>query len=231
MSNERRQLATFAASESGAVTVDWVVLTGGLVGLGMAVMGVVSGGVEQMSRAISTALTDVQIETRFAEALQNLGFAALDFTGDLGGFNGGTLTNLPGIGDVLQIGPNETASVSFGLPNGAAQAVVEFDLMGLDSLNGESATITLNGEVAGTVTVDNGNATFYPADNGSTSFEAFNSSQGSDLNGNGAPDSVTQIRMTVGNPGDSLDLQIHSGAGAGVENESYAIDNVSVSAT
>lgn len=35
-------IKNFAKSESGAVTVDWVVLTAALVGLGLAVMAVVS---------------------------------------------------------------------------------------------------------------------------------------------------------------------------------------------
>ncbi|MEJ6392435.1 hypothetical protein V8J82_04155 [Gymnodinialimonas sp. 2305UL16-5] len=51
-------IKTFAASESGAVTVDWVVLTAALVGLGLAVMSVVSGGVEDLSTDINSALTD-----------------------------------------------------------------------------------------------------------------------------------------------------------------------------
>ena len=49
---------TFKSDESGAVTVDWVVLTAALVGLGLAVMGVVSGGIEDLSTDISSALTD-----------------------------------------------------------------------------------------------------------------------------------------------------------------------------
>ncbi|WP_339641100.1 hypothetical protein [Jannaschia helgolandensis] len=49
---------TFKNDESGAVTVDWVVLTAALVGLGLAVMGVVSGGIEDLSTDISSALTD-----------------------------------------------------------------------------------------------------------------------------------------------------------------------------
>ena len=48
----------FLSDESGAVTVDWVVLTAAIVGLGLAVMSVVSGGVENLSGDISTALTD-----------------------------------------------------------------------------------------------------------------------------------------------------------------------------
>ncbi|MBF9034091.1 hypothetical protein HKCCE2091_07555 [Rhodobacterales bacterium HKCCE2091] len=47
----------FVASESGAVTVDWVVLTAAIVGLGLAVMAVVSGGVADLSGDISTELT------------------------------------------------------------------------------------------------------------------------------------------------------------------------------
>ncbi|MBF9049145.1 hypothetical protein GTA62_03110 [Roseobacter sp. HKCCD9010] len=51
-------IKNFAASESGAVTVDWVVLTAAIVGLGLAVMAVVSGGVENLSTDIGQALTD-----------------------------------------------------------------------------------------------------------------------------------------------------------------------------
>lgn len=47
----------FLSDESGAVTVDWVVLTAAIVGLGLAVMAVVSGGVEDLSGDISNALT------------------------------------------------------------------------------------------------------------------------------------------------------------------------------
>ena len=49
-------IQNFAKSESGAVTVDWVVLTAALVGLGLAVMAVVSGGVENLSQDIGASL-------------------------------------------------------------------------------------------------------------------------------------------------------------------------------
>ncbi|RMA44040.1 hypothetical protein [Rhodophyticola porphyridii] len=49
-------MKTFIASESGAVTVDWVVLTAAIVGLGLAVMAVVSGGVGDVANSIDTAL-------------------------------------------------------------------------------------------------------------------------------------------------------------------------------
>jgi len=51
-------IKTFIAAEDGAVTVDWVVLTAALVGLGLAVISVVSGGMEDLSNDISTTLTN-----------------------------------------------------------------------------------------------------------------------------------------------------------------------------
>ena len=50
----------FLADESGAVTVDWVVLTAALVGLGLAVMSVVSGGIETLSTSISDDLGSIE---------------------------------------------------------------------------------------------------------------------------------------------------------------------------
>ncbi len=56
-------IKTFAKSESGAVTVDWVVLTAALVGLGLAVMAVVSTGVEDLSTSIAGDLTAIDPAT------------------------------------------------------------------------------------------------------------------------------------------------------------------------
>jgi len=61
----------FAKSESGAVTVDWVVLTAAIVGLGLAVMAVVSGGVQDLSNAIDTQLTDQTISSTFVTDATN----------------------------------------------------------------------------------------------------------------------------------------------------------------
>ena len=48
---------TFKNDESGAVTVDWVVLTAAIVGLGIAVLAAVSDGVENLSGDIDTQLS------------------------------------------------------------------------------------------------------------------------------------------------------------------------------
>jgi Flp pilus assembly pilin Flp len=56
-------IKNFAQSESGAVTVDWVVLTAALVGLGLAVMAVVSSGVENLGTDITNSLANTNPQT------------------------------------------------------------------------------------------------------------------------------------------------------------------------
>jgi Flp pilus assembly pilin Flp len=50
-------IKNFVTSESGAVTVDWVVLTAAMVGLGFATIMLVSNGVEGGANNVSTALS------------------------------------------------------------------------------------------------------------------------------------------------------------------------------
>ena len=50
------RLKSFVLSDSGAVTVDWVVLTAALVGLGLAVTNTVSDGLQSLSNEIRTQL-------------------------------------------------------------------------------------------------------------------------------------------------------------------------------
>jgi len=57
--------ANFLNDESGAVTVDWVVLTAAIVGLGIAVLAAVSSGVQNLSGDIQTQLSGQGISTTF----------------------------------------------------------------------------------------------------------------------------------------------------------------------
>ncbi len=49
-------IKNFAADESGAVTVDWVVLTAAIVGLGIAVVASVRTGTTSVASEIQTSL-------------------------------------------------------------------------------------------------------------------------------------------------------------------------------
>ncbi|MEM6576960.1 MAG: hypothetical protein AAF678_00585 [Pseudomonadota bacterium] len=51
----------FAKDEDGAVTVDWVVLTAAVVGLGVAAITTVSGGVGTLAEGISDGVEDTQV--------------------------------------------------------------------------------------------------------------------------------------------------------------------------
>lgn len=59
------RLHSFISSETGAITVDWVVLTAAMVGLALAVMSVVSGGLEELSRNVAQFLANIEIRTNF----------------------------------------------------------------------------------------------------------------------------------------------------------------------
>ncbi|MEM9435987.1 MAG: hypothetical protein AAGA15_03020 [Pseudomonadota bacterium] len=51
----------FRRDEDGAVTVDWVVLTAAIVGLGIAILTTVSGGVSNLSADIDDKLSSMTI--------------------------------------------------------------------------------------------------------------------------------------------------------------------------
>ncbi len=53
----------FLNNESGAITVDWVVLTAGIVGLGIAVMAAVGTGAISATDEVDSAIQDVSVTT------------------------------------------------------------------------------------------------------------------------------------------------------------------------
>jgi Flp pilus assembly pilin Flp len=61
-------LERFRSDESGAVTVDWVVLTAGIVGLGLVVLGTTAGGITEASNNVAA---DIQSKQAAATALNS----------------------------------------------------------------------------------------------------------------------------------------------------------------
>lgn len=51
----------FAKDEAGAVTVDWVVLTAAIVGLGLAIMTTVGGSIETLAEGIAEEVEGTQV--------------------------------------------------------------------------------------------------------------------------------------------------------------------------
>jgi Flp pilus assembly pilin Flp len=118
-------LTKFLQSESGAVTVDWVVLTAAAAGLAIAATSVVSGGLESLAADLEEQLRTQQISDSFVQ------FRSSDF--DVL-YDAGTLTE-------------EQATASFAIANEMDNAEI---LSGLEALILKSVdgTITNDEEAA-----------------------------------------------------------------------------------
>lgn len=60
-----RFFGNFHQDEDGAVTVDWVVLTAAIVGLGIAVLSSVTSGTKTVTEAVSSHLAGTTVTTAF----------------------------------------------------------------------------------------------------------------------------------------------------------------------
>lgn len=58
----RQSIRTYIADEGGAVTVDWVVLTAAVVGLGVAAVSTVEEGVTSLASDIATSISTKTVE-------------------------------------------------------------------------------------------------------------------------------------------------------------------------
>lgn len=62
---------TFRKDEDGAVTVDWVVLTAAIVGLGIAVLASVSSGTTSLADKISSEMSDMDVMNHGAAPVED----------------------------------------------------------------------------------------------------------------------------------------------------------------
>lgn len=60
-----REIKRLVRDENGAVTVDWVVLTAAIVGLGLAIGSQVSVGTKALSEKISTELSNATVNKSY----------------------------------------------------------------------------------------------------------------------------------------------------------------------
>ena len=148
----------FIKDETGAVTVDWVVLTAALVGLGLAVMTVVSSGVSNQSDAIDSQLSDGTI-------------IKTGFTGNIIAALGGACSEGDCSGHTYSA--DQLSGLNYDDINAEQAALAANPLTGAgDSLNAfndnNGTAFAANGNQAGTFGTDaDGNETF-TADAGAT---------------------------------------------------------------
>lgn len=225
-------LLHFLRAETGAVTVDWVVLAASTVGLGLASAVAVRQGISHLGGSIETSLTDASVASlsnSFSQTLASFGFDG-GVAGDWVG--GSVLSPIAALGELLVLGPGEYAQLNVDIPAGLAEATISFDLIGGDSLDSETLTIQVNGQTVSLARgVHNGTMTFTnPALEGYTvTTETITS--GTNLGG-AAPtnwmDSVTRVTITADNPGSSVTLGLQSGANQAIGDEFFGIDNLTV---
>ncbi|ABD55700.1 hypothetical protein [Jannaschia sp. CCS1] len=227
---------SFATDDGGAVTVDWVVLTSGVVGLGLAVMAVASGGVEDLSVEVAEALADISLVSG-----QVVEVAFHDFSdGDAAGWLGGRVMDMGGqLGELLVLGPGETAGFTLEVPSGTAEAAMVFDLVAGDSLDNstrwgtDTATVLINGVPVAIATSARGSQmTFDIPQVDGTMVEATVTVDPGQLGGSGRwYDAVAEVTVTVDQPVGPIDVQLHSGANQNIRDEFWGVDNFNASVT
>lgn len=106
---------TFWTSESGAVTVDWTLMTAGGVGLALATMAVVSSGTEDLSRDIFDLIDGTGISAAFGDLIAQVCAAQGLTPGPNGDTSVGTFQGMPVTAMLIY----EASDFVGGLPNEA----------------------------------------------------------------------------------------------------------------
>ena len=221
----------FIKDETGAITVDWVVMSAGIVGVAIGVVAVVSGGVEDLAGDAASELSGFDGWTSFGSAAASALFSN-DFSSGLGGFIGGTVASAVGFGEILQLGPLESTEATFAVPAGSGTATLTFDILGVDDLSGEAASIMINGQVVA-VYADN-HGTITTTDSGVSGVNvAVNQLYSNDAMGAGSHgnDSRATYTITIENPGETVTFGVASHTAQPISEEYFAIDDVSFAAS
>jgi hypothetical protein len=134
--------AGFWQDDSGAVTVDWVVVTAAVVGLGLSSVVAVRSGTSSMGEAINASLSNAAVAPmRWLSSIMTVSQSFAD-----GDFDGWSLAKQTAVGAWgVMNGPfgtdtrNTPLTVDIALGSGSSNALVEFDLLILDSWDGHDS--------------------------------------------------------------------------------------------
>lgn len=217
----------FIVSEDGAVTVDWVVITCGIVALILSALIVFAGGSEDLTGEMAEELAGLDPTSPFRPTASSLD---TDFAGGRGPWAGGDLVDLLGFGSVLRLGPGGGASMTADVATGASLAVITFDIIGGDDLAGEPALIYINNQRVAMYSDDHGSVitatSLVPGVTVNVNQHYTNDPMGAGTHGH---DSRATMTITVQDPSDNLTIGIQSTSTQPTGTGFYAIDDVSIS--
>lgn len=222
-------MIAFLTEERGAVSVDWVVLTGAVVALGLAATAVVSSGIENLSGDVAAEMGIITPNSRFSSTAQGMGFE-----GGLGTWRGGVLAYDDGFGNVLRGGqaPGQAAVNTFDLEGDKAYAVIAFDMHAIDSWDGESFQVYVDNEVVATASFrfsEDGAVETWVSDNPDYTFSMETTTDRADYGFSGDwTDQSHRMQVTVANPGNQVTVGFGSTLDQGIDDESWAVDNLSI---
>ncbi len=243
---------SFLSNEDGAISVDWTVMTAAVVGLGLASAAAVRTGTSNMAESVRDSLSNASVASlawgervlqsfdfsnRSAEGWSRQTFGHSVVWGDfLGPFGGETLTN--------------PVTHEIKLSPGASSAVVEFDLLVIDSWDGlrgmrsaggsgDAMLFQVNGQ---TISMEHFAYTGHPdsamfpnalADrtatatiNGTTyTMNMTNRTHATNDGGAGWNDQVWRVQLEATNPPQTFNLGFSTNASQAVADESFGINN------
>lgn len=222
-------MIAFFKEESGAVTVDWVVLTGALVGVGLAVASVVAVGVGNAANATADQMAGMTIDSSVYRYGRSMGFE-----NGLGEWIGGVLGYSDEYGNVLRggEGSGQVAQHTFDVTPNSEEAVISFDMHAIDSWDGESFDIYVDNEHVASASFSqhvDGASGSWVSDNPDFSFALEQTSARENVGfNNGYEDQSFRMQVTMANPGDDVTVGFGSTLDQGINDESWAVDNISV---
>jgi len=228
-------LKEFIRSESGAVTTDYVVLSAAMVGSGLAAINSTAVGVENIASDIDAALRGEIVNTTFARQSY-----FDDFENGAGYWVGGqTDDSQDAFGGIL--GPyggsngDEVVTRTFDLLSGYDYAVVEFDMLAIDSWDNEDFIIFVDGNpvsaynfdwqqdgVTGAWTTNDEDFNISITPNGSRNQQGYS---------NTWSDQGFSVSIQVTDPGPSMSIGFGSTLNQDLEDESWGVDNLQVTST
>jgi len=228
----------FVAAQDGAVTVDWAVLCAAVTALTVAMNDDVRASLNFFSDEVSEELTNSEIVRTGQE--NKVDFAFDD--GQAGRWSGAMAADIPGfgyaLGPIAGSGGLQSVTHDFIMASDVETSVIRFDLYSLDSLDGEDGVIYVNNVEVGRITTWHGNPVFSSSNVAGITIAAEIVASDEHLGGygdegSGDPDwwkdAITTITIAVADPGDVLSFGFGSTANQGTDDESYAIDNFSIS--